>query len=496
MRKKNFVLNTASSLCSKIVSILCAFILPQLILKTYGTETNGLVSSISQFLVVISLSEFGITAVVQSALYKPLAKKDTNEISKIMVSSSKFFRKIALILIGYTFILFLLYPMLINNSFGFWYTAILILAMSINSLMQYLFGITNSQLIFADQHGYIIDITKTIVNILNTIMCCVLIYLGASIQLVKISTALIYIIQPLTYTIYVKKHYSINYKIKYDKEPIAQKWNGVAQHIAYYVLNSTDIVVLTIFSTLQNVSVYYVYHLVLSGINQVFSIFENAVKPLLGEFWAREESEELRKYFSLYEWMIHFLVCIIFGCTLQLIVPFVKVYTLGVNDANYIVPTFAIIMTLAYAIQSIRNPYNTLIMSAGHYKQTQLNYIITAMLNIIISIITVLYFGLIGVAIGTLIALLFQMCWQAWYVYKNILKEKMISFIKQILIDISTLIIIFIVSKNIVLSSINYFSWVIMSIKVFALCTVIITIINIVFYHSTIKQAIKIIIKK
>lgn len=495
MRKKNFVWNTFSSLGAKVVSILCAFILPRLILKTYGTDTNGLISSISQFLTVIALSEFGITAVVQSALYKPLAMNDVDEISRIMVSSSKFFRKIALLLIVYTFMLCLLYPIFINNSFGFWYTSILILAMSINSLMQYLFGITNSQLIFANQHGYIINITGIIVNILNTIMCCILIYLGASIQFVKITTALIYIIQPLTYAIYVKKHYSINYKIKYDTEPITQKWNGVAQHIAYYVLNSTDIMVLTFFSTLENVSIYYVYHLVLSGINQLFSIFENAVKPLLGEFWARGESKQLKKYFSIYEWMIHYLTCIIFGCTLILIVPFVRVYTLGVNDANYIVPTFAIIITLAYAVQSIRNPYNTIIMSAGHYKQTQSNYIITAILNIVISIISVLHFGLVGVAIGTLIALLFQTCWQSWYIYANILKEKFWYFIKHMLIDILTLTIIFAISINISLNSVNYISWLFMALKVFIINIILITIINIIVYRSKMIESIKLVMK-
>ncbi|MDU1687103.1 MAG: sugar isomerase, partial [Clostridium perfringens] len=300
----------------------------------------------------------------------------------------------------------------------------------------------------------------------------------------------------ITYTLYVRKNYKINYNIKYEEEPIKQKWNGLAQHIAYYVLNATDTIVLTLFSTLDNVSIYCIYKLVLAGIHQLFSIFENAVKPFLGEIWALKESTQLKKYFNLYEWFINTLVCFIFGCTLTLIVPFVKVYTKGINDANYIVPGFAIIFTLSYAMQNIRNPYNVLIMSVGHYKQTQKNYIITTIINIIISIILVYKLGLIGVAIGTLIALSYQTFWQAWYIYTHVLQCKMTNFIKQIIIDALTLIIGSIFVKKIILKNITYLGFIVMGLKVSAIWSIIIIIINLIFFKNNIINIFKLIINK
>lgn len=496
MRKRRLMLNTISSLISKMVAIICTFILPRLILQTYGTEVNGLVSSISQFLTVIALTEFGVTAVVQSALYKPLVENDMDSISKIMVSSTKFFRKIACILIFYIVILCVLYPILINSVFGFWYTTGLILAMSINSLVQYLFGITKSQLISANQKVYIISNTEIIVNILNTLSCCILVYIGSSIQIVKLVTALIYIIKPIIYTIYVKKNYKINYKIKYDTEPIQQKWNGVAQHMAYYILNATDAIVLTLFSTLSNVSIYAVYKLVLAGIHQLFSVFENALKPLFGEIWVLKESEQLKKYFSLYEWFINIIVCFVFGCTLTLIMPFIQVYTNGINDANYTVPVFATIFTLSYAIQNIRNPYDILIMSIGHYKQTQRNYILTAIINIVISVIFVYKFGLIGVAIGTLIALFYQTCWQAWYIYTNILQIKIIVFVKQLFTDMLILTIGYLCTIKIILSEITYIGWIMMALKVSIIWLIVVSVVNIIFYKNNISLILSLITKK
>lgn len=491
MRKRLFVWNTTSALVSKVIAIICAFILPRLILRTYGTEVNGLVSSISQFLTVIALTEFGVTAVVQSALYKPLADKDNDGISKIMVSASKFFRRIGYIFIGYIFILCMVYPVMINNEFGIKYTIGLILAMSINSLVQYLFGITKGQLIVASQRGYIINIVEIGVNLLNTLVCSILIILGASIQAVKITTALIYILQPIIYTLYIKKNYKINYNIKYDEEPIKQKRNGFAQHIAYYILNATDTIVLTIFSTLQNVSIYYVYKLVLSGIHQLFSIIDNSAKPLFGEIWAMKELDQLKKYFHLYEWLINTAVCLIFGCTLTLIIPFVKVYTKGIDDTNYILPIFAVIFTLGYAIQNIRNPYNVIIMSVGHYKQTQKNYIVTACINIVLSILLVYKFGLVGVAVGTFVALSYQTLWQAWYVYNNIIKSKMNYFIKLLSVDIITVIIGYTICKNIILMDISYLGFFVMAIKVSVIWTIEIIFINLIFFRESIGNIFK-----
>jgi hypothetical protein len=91
LRKKLLIFNTLSSLIFQITTIICGFILPRLILQTFGSTTNGLVNSITQFLQIISFMELGVGAVVQSSLYKPLVDKDNKLISKITVSARRFF---------------------------------------------------------------------------------------------------------------------------------------------------------------------------------------------------------------------------------------------------------------------------------------------------------------------------------------------------------------------------------------------------------------------
>ena len=484
MRKKRLLYNTVSSLVFQVVTIICGFIIPRLILNTYGSSVNGLVNSIVQFLGILAFLELGVGAVVQSALYKPLAEKKKDDVSKIISSANKFFRRLAKILLVYVIFLVIFYPMFAAKEFDYAYTATLIVAISISSFAQYYFGIVNRLLLTADQRGYIQYTAQTIAVIGNTIACYVLIALGCSIQIVKLTTSIIYLIQPFAIYLYVRSHYQINTKIKYDKEPIPQKWNGIAQHVAAVILDGTDTVVLTLLSTLANVSIYSVYHLVVKGVKQLFLSMTNGITSLIGELWAKQELDELNNTFGWTEWVIHTGTVFVFGVTAVLIVPFVRVYTLGVHDADYIQPLFAALIVAANAGHCLRLPYNIMILAAGHYKQTQSNYIVAAVLNVVVSILAVKAWGLVGVAIGTLIAMGYQTIWMAWYDSKNLIKWPFKNFVKQLLVDIGTVVVCSVASSIFSMGTVSYLGWFINAVEVAIIWLVLMIVINLVLYKD------------
>lgn len=491
MRNKRLLYNTVSSLVFQLTTIICGFILPRLILGAFGSEVNGLVNSITQFLGIISFLELGVGAVVQSALYKPLAEKRQDDVSKIIASANKFFSRLGQVLLVYVVILVALYPRFAAREFGFAYTATLIIAISISSFAQYFFGIVNRLLLTADQRGYIQYNAQTIAVIGNTVACFILIYLDCSIQVVKLTTSLIYLLQPFWVYLYVRSYYKIDKKIKYTEEPITQKWNGIAQHVAAVILDGTDTIVLTMFATLSDVSIYSVYHLVVKGVKQLFLSMTNGITALIGELWAKQELNELNKTFSWTEWTIHTGTTFIFGLTAILVVPFVKVYTAGISDANYVQPLFAVLIVAANAGHCIRLPYNIMILAAGHYKQTQNNYIVVAIINIIVSVATVKVWGLIGVAIGTLVAMAYQTVWMAVYDSKHLIKWPIKNFLKQIFVDIITVLIGFFAARIITMQEVSYFAWIILALKTTAVWSLIAIAINIIFYRSKMLRIIK-----
>ena len=58
--------NIIFSLLNQVVTIVVGLIVPRLIIKTYGSETNGLINSITQFLGYITLLDLGFGPVVKS----------------------------------------------------------------------------------------------------------------------------------------------------------------------------------------------------------------------------------------------------------------------------------------------------------------------------------------------------------------------------------------------------------------------------------------------
>lgn len=476
--------NSISPLIYQVTTIICGFILPRLILSHFGTEINGLVNSISQFLGVISFLELGVGAVVQSSLYKPLADNDNINVSRVIASADKFFRKLGYILAIYIIVMLFYYPYLVKQSFGFMFTATLILAISIRSFAQYFFGIVNRLLLVADQKAYIQYVAQTIAIIINTIACYTLITFDCSVQIVYGMTSLIFFLQPYAIHLYIKKYYALDRKIHYDVEPIKQKWNGVAQHVAAVILSGSDTVVLTIFSTLVNVSIYAIYFLPMSGARLVIMSMISGIEALIGNLWAKQDLQELREVFAWTEWLIHTGTTLIFALTAVLIVPFVQVYTYGVRDANYIQPLFGVLLVATNSGHCLRLPYNIMILAAGHYKQTQHNYIIAAVMNIVISIIGVKQFGLIGVTLGTMVAMVYQTVWMAWYNSKNFIQWPMRKFFKQMAVNAVSAVAIFIVTGYFTLTGVSYLEWIILAIKVTACGIFVALLVNYIFYKE------------
>ena len=486
--KKKLAKNTISSLLFQITSVVCGFILPRLILESYGTNVNGLVNSITQFLTVIAFLELGVGAVVQSSLYKPLADNDNAAISKIIVSANKFFRNLARILLIYIIFLMISYTFITNTDYDWQYTALLIGAIGISSFAQYYFGMVDRLLLTADQRGYIQYNAQTITLLLNTLASVLLIKAGASIHVVKLVTSLIYLMRPVFLRYYVNHYYDLDRKISYEGEPIKQKWNGMAQHLAAVVLDSTDNIVLSVFATLADVSIYSVYHIVLYGVKNLCLSMTNGIQAVLGRLWAEKKMEELHCFFGQVEWIIHNATVFIFGCAGVLVVPFVQVYTLGIQDANYMQPLVGCLLTLAHAGHCLRLPYNMMILAGGHYKETQHNYVIAVVLNIVISVLSVRAWGLIGVALGTMIAMGYQTIWMAYYNSNHLLKWPFAKFLKQASVDIIIVLTAVFLTKGMTMSAINYLSWVFLAVKVAVVWFIVLILYNCIFYRENIKM--------
>ena len=479
--KKKLLLNTYSSLLNQLIVVICGFILPRIILQAFGSEVNGLVNSITTFINFISFMELGVGAVVQSSLYKPLAERDNNKISMIIKSADIFFKRLSKIFLVYLFIVIIVYPIIITTGFDFFYVSSLIVILAIALFAQYYFGLVNQLLVIADQRAYVYYVINIFTILANLFISVTLIKIfHANIHIVKLTSSLVYLLRPIMLYAYVNKRYVVDKKIKIVGEPISQKWNGIAQHISSVVMTNTDSIILTFFSTLSSVSIYSVYYMIVNSIYNLIYSLTNGFQSALGNLIAKNKLKEAINLFNRFDWIINMITVILFTCTGILIVPFVALYTQGIKDTNYIQPLFSILITLSQSMFCIRTTYYCAIKAAGHYKETQLSAIIETILNIGISVLLVSSLGLAGVAIGTLVGIIYRTMYCVIYLSRFILKRPLRKFFKQILIVLCSLLVINIFKINVN----SYFNWILYAIEVFIICSSISLIFNAIFYKK------------
>lgn len=445
-RSGQAILNTVCGAIDEIVTLICGLILPRLILLYFGSKYNGIMSSINQFVSIVAILEGGVFGVSKVALFKPLSVKDNRTISEITNQTQKFFRKVAMFFILFSLIFAVVYPLFVKDEFSWTFAFSLVLIVSFPRVAQYCFGLTYQILLSADQKIYIRYIVNALTTIVNTIIASLLIVLGLSIHIVKIGSAIIYIISPIILMLLVRKKYCIDKKAKPREDYLKERWNALGHEFADFINNNTDIIVLTVFATLLEVSVYTVYYAVVNGIKSIVRIFINGFGSAFGDMYVKGEMKLLKENFRLFELIVFLLSTILYSITISMIVSYALIYTDGVYDVNYNRPVFAIILVSAFLFSCYRIPYETLTKSIGHFKQTRNGAFFEAFLNIFLSIIFVIYFGLVGVAIGSLVACAFRTIQYALYVSKNVLKRSAVVFFRRIIVSIIIVASVYLIS--------------------------------------------------
>lgn len=490
MRSKKAVKNIITSLLQQIVIVICGLIVPRAIIGSFGSSVNGLVSSITQFLSYITLMEAGIGPVIKSALYKPIAKKDKTQIEKILKATQRFFRVISGIFIIYLITLCFIYPLIVSTEFETGYTISLILIIAISTFAEYFFGMVYKLYLQAEQKTYVTSVVQILTTILNAILVVLLIKFGANIQVVKLGSAFVFVLRPIIQNIYVKKKYNIDFKEVKEKYELKQKWDGLAQHIAGVVHNNTDVAILTIFTTTAEVSVYSVYLYVITGVKNMVQALTGGVDASFGDMIAKNEIDNLNRSFRTYELFYFTLITVVYSITIVMILPFVKVYTLGITDANYYRPVFAILITVAELMWSVRLPYSSVTLAAGHFKETNKGAWVEVFSNLIISIVLVFKFGMVGVAIGTLVAMTIRTIEFMYHTSKYILKRNQMENVKRVGILIVEMLVIvpigFFISKFIDVNS--YLSWAVLAAIIGVISFLGVGIVNGIMYRKDLKN--------
>jgi len=140
MRSLSTLKNMIMSLTYEIMLVLFGLIVPRLIIETYGSEVNGLTSTITHILTILNLLQAGAVGASIFRMYKPVADKDYLEISKIIDSSRRYFYKIGVIFLLLVLIVTPFMSVGTESALAVWEKASAFIILGINGAFYFFFG--------------------------------------------------------------------------------------------------------------------------------------------------------------------------------------------------------------------------------------------------------------------------------------------------------------------------------------------------------------------
>ena len=193
--------------------------------------------------------------------------------------------------------------------------------------------------------------------------------------------------------------------------------------------------------------VYTVYHYVIANLKKIVTKFTVGFGAAIGDMYARNQIDAMHKNLGIFELLIYSFTSILYSVALVMMIPFVSVYTKGVDDVNYIRSVFSLVLILGGVFNCFRVPYRAITIAAGHYRQTRNGAIMEAVINIVVSVLGVIAFGLVGVALGTLCAMVFRTLQYVFYLSDNIMYRKVSFFVKHATICLGIIASVWLISR-------------------------------------------------
>lgn len=206
MRTRKILLNLFSNVMLQVVTAVINFILPRLFMTTYGSATNGLVTSIKQFLGYLKIVEAGIGSASVAALYKPLAMNDKEQINGILSATHYFYRRSGMVFVVLVALLAMLYPLLVKEDVSPLTAFYMVLILGISGVWEYFLIGKYYVLLTADQKSYIVFRIQTCLLVVSTMLSLTLLTLGFSIIIVVGSSSILLLLDILFLKVYVQKN--------------------------------------------------------------------------------------------------------------------------------------------------------------------------------------------------------------------------------------------------------------------------------------------------
>ena len=411
-RTSNSVKNVISNFSYQILLIILGFVSRTIFLRVLSIEYLGIQGLFSDILSLLSMADLGFNTSMTFSLYKPLAEKDTNTISGLINFYKKVYRIIAItiFLIGVLLIPFLKFIVNLENTLP--HISLYYFLYLLNTVASYLV-VYKTIILQADQKAHIVTKYSSIFNTLQTI--CMLVFL------IITHNFLIYLSVQVIFTYFSNFYISsvasrlypyINDEVSLPKDKTKGIFDNIKSVFIYKVssvlINATDNTLISIIIGTVATGLYSNYTMIILKLTSLINTVFYSLTSSLGNLIITEGKEKRFQIFQVLQTVSNIFCIVCVTIVLFLVQDFIKIW-LGNEYLLDNMVVYAIVLNFYFSISLL--PIWVFREATGLYNQIKYVMLITAILNLIISIALGNLIGLSGILLGTSISRILTYFW-------------------------------------------------------------------------------------
>ncbi|MCR5232231.1 MAG: hypothetical protein K6B64_06260 [Acholeplasmatales bacterium] len=481
----------------QVVTLIMGLIVPYVVLSTYGSEVNGLTSTIKQIILLSSLASAGITTAATYSLYKPIQEKDTDKIADIIKSVQHAYGIISLISLVVCILSSFILAVFQKGNMSSFFVLIACLLTSFNTLIDLYFTATTSVLLTAIQDKYLISIGMLITTLImycGQILICVI-----NLHFIFLYTTSV--VGTICKVIFLRYYYN-----KKKQELGIDKTSGLGGHkfifrnvgyafaneVAHTVNVASQSVIITVLYGLAESSVLSVYMMVVNSLSLIAQVVYSSFGPSFGAVVAENNIKKTNDVFEIFQYTMIALNTFLYMCAIPLFIPFVEIYTENVQDIQYVSKILVVESILYGVFYAARVPYNIVVSATGKFKKSAIQTSITCVVTLGIAVVCTI-FDYRLVLCGSIVFYATNTFYQHFMLKKEVEGFNNNHFIRHISVTFICLIIMYCVSYFIT-SKIpikGILNWSVMAICIAIFSVLLLGVVSYVIDKNSMRKVIK-----
>lgn len=418
------LLNARVNVVFYFLTLFFAFFSRKIFLDCLGADFIGLTGTLGNILGYLNLAELGISASVGYFLFKPIQSNDRAEIQDILSVLGYLYSKIGLVILTVGLLVSLSFPFVFSNTglgLGIVYFSFYSLLGS--ALIGYFINYRQI-LLSADQKNYLVAIYFQSANLAKIALQIFLAYTYKNLYVWVSVEFLFGILGCVILNWKINKEYpwlrvnKRNGRALLSKYPdITGKTKQIFIHkIKDFLLVKSDELFIFIFVSLKMVALYGNYLIITSKLISLFSSITSSIGAGIGNLVAEGNKPHILRVFWQITTMQHFIAAFLCFSLYNFLEPFIG-HWLG---TEYILDHNILVLLLVFIyITNSRNSVDCFNYAYGLYADVWSAWA-ELVINITITVIFGLRWGIAGILLGKIVSLLaIVVLWKPYYLFHS-----------------------------------------------------------------------------